>query len=84
MRSPGRIYEDRKFCDESAGGKKNDGYGLSVLPDRNCDISAVGAAPGARFSSSGWPRKARRHLAYPTASNWPEFPAAAREKELET
>jgi len=72
-----------KFRDESTDRKKNDGYGLSVLPDRNYDISAARAVPGARFSSSGWPRRARRHLAYPTASNWPEFPAAAMEKELE-
>lgn len=66
--------------------EKNDGYrrnSLSrvVLPDRNCDIfSAAQADPEVRFSSLKSPRRARRHLVYPTASNWPEFSATARKK----
>lgn len=52
-----------------------------VLPDRNCDIfSAVQAAPEVRFSSLKSLHRARRHLVYPTASNWPEFSATARKK----
>lgn len=77
-------FTGTKFRDKGASEKKNDGYGLSVLPDRNCDISMVQAAPEARFFSSGQPRRVRRHLVYPTANNWPEFSVTAREKELES
>lgn len=71
-----------KFRDERRCGRKEKWRlrSLSVLPDRN--NLAARAAPEARSSSSGWPRRARRHLAYPTASNWPEFPATARGKRI--
>jgi len=51
-----------------------------ILPGRSCDTQVARAARGARSSSLEWPRRARRHLVYPTASSWPEYPAAAKKR----
>jgi len=53
-----------------------------VLPGRSCDTQAARAAPGVRSSSLEWPHRAHRHLVYPTASSWPEYPAAAKKRPV--
>lgn len=80
------FLRDKVSRQDSTNKKKSDGHrhnslSRAVLPDRNCDIFLVTQAdPEVCFSSLESPHRARRHLVYPTASNWPEFSATARKK----